>query len=111
MKHWRTVAGVLLLAALVFFLATLAPAYYRNWQFGSRLNTLLDNAAVASLPDDAIRAQVKETASSLGIPVHADKIRVERDHPGSLAIHAPYAVPVDTGIYTVDLHFRASARK
>ena len=52
--------------------------------------------------------QAKTEAPRLGLGVQAGQVRVRRTEAG-VRIEVRYAVPVDLSVYTVDLHFQATA--
>lgn len=110
-QRWRTALAVAILAALVFFCALLAPAYWRNWQFTGELETICRERAPSQVAADIVRAQVQDRAAQMGISLRHEEIRVTGPAGGRLEIEVFYVVRVDLGVYTADLHFRPRVRE
>ena len=107
MSAWRVAAGIAVLLALLGFAILLVPPYVQNWKFQQYLNDLSADAATASRPADAVRADVMNKAAQLGLPLRTDDVRVTRNGD-AWKIDALYVVHADFWIYKVDLHFRPS---
>jgi hypothetical protein len=107
---WRIAAAVLVLAALVFFVFRLAPAYLHNWQLGRYLHQLAASSSVQAATDGELRSLVVNRARELALPVAADNVRIDRSRAG-LRLEVRYVVGVDLPGYTVTLHFRPGASR
>jgi hypothetical protein len=105
----RTIAGIAVLAMLVFVGVLLVPPYIENWKLQRYLNDLDADEVTARMPVDVIRANVVNKAGELGLPVHGEDVRVARSGDGALKIEVLYVVHVGMSVYTVDLHFRPAA--
>jgi hypothetical protein len=110
-QRWRTALAVIILGALLFFCALLAPAYWRNWQFTGELDSVCRARAASQVAPEVVRAQVQDRAARMGIPLQHGEIRVTGPAGGHLEIEVLYIVRVDLGIYTADLHFRPRVRE
>jgi Domain of unknown function (DUF4845) len=106
---WRKAAGIAVLAAMAFFLASFAPIYFHNFQLRSYVESLTQSAAKRDVPDDVLRTQVVEKAHQLNLlSVTADDVHVIRSANG-MRIEVRYRVPVDFPGYSVTLHFYPGA--
>jgi hypothetical protein len=105
---WRIAAGVLVLAALVLFGATLVPLYYRNYQFQHFVSAATQRVENHTKSDDLLREWVVDKAVSLDLPVKAGDVHIRRS-PEGLRIDVLYLVRVDLWGYTVNLHFHPGA--
>jgi len=102
-QRWRIVAGIAVLAALAGMAALLLPPYFDNWKLQQYLNDLA--ADPAPRQPEIVRANVLNKAAQLGLPVHTDDVRVTKSGD-TLKVQVLYIVPVNLGVYSVDLHFR-----
>lgn len=107
-QTWRVIAGIAVLAMLVFLGVLLIPPYIENWRLQAYLNDLGAAASIAKQSDDVIRTYVVNKAAQLGLPVHADDVHVARSGDG-VRIEVLYIVHVNLSLYSVDLHFRPAA--
>ena len=108
LASWRAVAALAGLVVFTIILARLAPLYFKNLELQRFLDDTVQETSSATAPDDMLRARIVDRASRLGLPVRGDQIRVDRAG-GRLVIDLRYAVPVDFGLSSVDLHFRPRA--
>lgn len=104
----RSAAAVLLLSTLTYLGVRMVPLYWRNVEFQRDLEGLLQDPAMGQLSPAAAAVAVADRAARMGLPVRSGDVRVTRGASG-LRVAVRYAVPVDLGVYTVDLHFRAAA--
>jgi formate hydrogenlyase subunit 3/multisubunit Na+/H+ antiporter MnhD subunit len=102
--RWRLAAGILVLAALGFFAAVLAPIYLRNFQFHEFLSGLAHNLETRERSGDALLGMVLAKARSLNLPVTASEVQITRTGE-EVRIVVRYVVKVDLPAYTVELHF------
>jgi hypothetical protein len=86
----------------------LLPPYLENWKLQQYLNELMDDPATAGKSPETIRANIVNEAGALGLPVHADDVRVKRSDK-AFKVEVLYVVHVDLAAYAVDLHFRPAA--
>jgi hypothetical protein len=107
-ERWRAVAGIAVLIALAVIGVALLPPYIQNWKLQQYVNQITADPASADATTDAIRANIVNRATSLGLPVHSRDVQVTRTG-GSLQINVMYVVKIDLPAYTVDLHFRPAA--
>ncbi len=105
----RMIAGVAVLAMLVFVGVLLIPPYVDNWKLQRYLNDLDADASTGQKSVDVIRANVVNKAGELGLPVHNEDVRIARSEDGVVKIEVLYVVHVGVSVYTVDLHFRPAA--
>jgi len=108
MKTWRVVAAFVVLSALAYFGARLAPIYFRNLELQRFLEETAVPAASGDAQEERIRVAVVEKAARLGLPIRSDQVRLKRSTSG-FRIEVRYTVPVDLWLYTVDLHFAPRA--
>ena len=102
---WRLVAGILVLAALVGILLSLAPVYVDNYELSQYLKQL---ASYPGPPDETFRAAVLKRARQLDLPVEPANVQITHLE-GRLQLHTKYAVQMDFPLYQVVLHFHADA--
>ena len=102
--NWRIAVAVLILAGLVFFLATFTPYYIRNYQLQRYVSDLTRRVGSENRSDDVVRTMVLEKGRELGLPVTEDEVHVTHP-PDGLRVEIRYAVRVDVPGYTVNLHF------
>ncbi|MGH9630273.1 MAG: hypothetical protein ACRD7E_18315 [Bryobacteraceae bacterium] len=108
MRRLRVAAGVLVLCLLVLMAVLLTPPYVENWRLQQYIDALIQQPQTHTSPPDLVRVRVMQKAEELGIPLKSGSVSVT-PREDRLAIEAKYPVRVDFLIYTVDLHFRASA--
>jgi ABC-type dipeptide/oligopeptide/nickel transport system permease component len=101
---WRLLLAILVLAAMVTVLATLAPVYIGNYQLQQYVKQLMRGSEAG---DDALRAAIVARAHQLDQPVLAQDIQITRSD-GKIDLQTKYAVEVDFPLYQVDLHFHAN---
>lgn len=106
--RWRIVAAVLILAGLIFFLATFAPYYFRNLKLQSFVSEITRQVETQAKSDDVLRTWVVEKARQLELPITEDEVHVTHPQDG-LRIDIRYFVRVDVPGYTVNLHFYPGA--
>jgi hypothetical protein len=107
-RRMRVMAGLAVLLVLIVIAIFLVPPYVANWNLERYVNALTEDPAEIKQPPAAIQAQVAGKAASLGLPLHAEDVRVTISG-NALEIDALYVVHVDLAGYTVDLHFRPAA--
>jgi hypothetical protein len=107
--RWRIAAGVAVLVLLALIAVLLAPPYYENWRLQRYLSALAHDPASTHRSTDLLRALVVDRAASMGLPIRTGDVQVTTG-PNSVKIDVLYVVHIDLPIYTVDLHFRPSAR-
>jgi len=107
-RRLRVAAGLVVLLVLAGMGMALLPPYIANWKLQRYFNELIDDAATASQPPDAVRARILTKAVSLGLPLHNEDVQVTPSR-NAVRIDALYVVHVDVAGYTVDLHFRPAA--
>ena len=101
---WRLACGLLVLAALGFFAAILAPLYLHAFELHEYVSGLTNDAANRDRSDDGLVRMVLAKSRSLNLPVTADGVQITRG-AGDLRIEVHYRVKVDLPGYTVELHF------
>lgn len=107
---WRIVAACLILAGLLFLLATLSPVYFRNLQLQNYVAQLTQSSSPQSKSDETVRNLVLNRAHQLELPVLADNVLIRRSPDGNLEhVDVRYFVRVGLPGYTVDLHFYPGA--
>jgi hypothetical protein len=104
----RIAAGAAVLIVLLILSALLVPPYAANWRLQSYVNDLADDPATAKLAPQVVQAQVLNQAASLGLPVHAEDVRVAINK-SAVRIDILYIVHVNLAGYAIDLHFRPAA--
>src|SRR4030088_235089 len=108
----KLVFGILIIAAAVILIATLAPPYLSNYQFTDALKTESQMSTYSNKTEDAIRDEVFRKAQELDIPITKEQIKVLRSGQigtGAVSIEANYTVhatlprsALDATIYDTD---------
>jgi hypothetical protein len=106
---WRIGAGVAVLLVMLLLAMRLVPPYVRNLQFQLALSGVLQRATDSAGSDETIVKGVLEQAALRGLRVVPKDVHVRRAQ-GWLRVEVLYEVPVALPLYSVDLHFRPSAR-
>jgi hypothetical protein len=105
---WRIALATLILATMVFVLASFAPIYFRNLELQNYVSDVTHSVDNRSKADDLIRTYVLTKARRLSLPVSEDNVHIVRS-PDGLRIDVRYFVRVNLPGYTVDLHFYPGA--
>ena len=108
MHRLRIAAAVLILVVAGLVGARFLPLYLDNMRLQSYVQGIAQNAESRTRPDEALRVEVLEKAASLGLPVKAENVHINRSNE-SVKIEVRYIVRVDFPLYTVDLHFYPGA--
>jgi len=108
MRRLRVTIAVLILVVAAILGVRFLPLYLDNMRLQSYVAELAQNAESRTRPDGALRVEVLEKAVSLGLPVKADNVHINRTNE-SVKIDVRYIVRVDLPLYTVDLHFYPGA--
>jgi hypothetical protein len=115
-SRWRIAASIAVLLAFLYFIASFAPVYYRNYQLQSYVATLPQRVesqtrAGSAPSDDVVREWVLEKARELRLPVVAADVQIQRAPAGGpvQSIGVQYKVRMDLPGYTVNLHFYPGA--
>jgi hypothetical protein len=104
----RLIAGAAVLLILIVLAVSLLPPYAKYWQLQSYVTTLAEDSTTAKQPEQAVRAQILQRASSLGLPVTGGNVHVTVSE-GAVKIDVLYMMQVNVAGYAVDLHFRPAA--
>lgn len=106
--RWRLALAILILAGMVFVLASFAPIYFRNLELQNYVSDVTHSVATRSQSDDLLRTRVLTKARQLNLPVKEDNVHIVHS-PDGMRIDVRYFVRVDLPGYTVDLHFYPGA--
>jgi hypothetical protein len=101
---WRLACGLLVLAALGFFAAILAPLYLHAFELHEYVSSLKNDVDNRDRSEDGLVRMVLAKSRSLNLPVTASGVQITRSG-GDLRIDVHYRVKVDLPGYTVELHF------
>ncbi|HEX4274902.1 MAG TPA: hypothetical protein VHZ74_06090 [Bryobacteraceae bacterium] len=105
---WRLVAAILVIAAMVGVLLSLAPVYFENYQLDRYLRSFVHGANGNTTTDQTVQAAILARARQLDLPVLPDDVQVS--HPnGKLQVQIKYGVEMNFPLYQVDLHFHPTA--
>jgi hypothetical protein len=105
---WRIIVAVIVLAALVLFVARFTPIYVHNLKLQNYVAEVAGRPGVQANSDDVLRTWVVDRAHQLDLPIHADNVQIARSSDG-VRIAVRYQVRVDLPGYTVNLHFYPGA--
>jgi len=104
----RFAVAVLLLAVFIVAAVRLTPPFFEHRDLQAYVEQVAASQESATLPSEVLRIRLIDKARRMGLPVHADQVRVTRGKAGT-SIDIRYVVPVDLYISTTDLHFHARA--
>jgi hypothetical protein len=110
LPFWRLITGLAILTALATVLLMLAPVYIANYRFQRLMTGLVTSPSAASWSAADFRQRLVAQAQELALPVEPDEVKMSQSG-GRTTVEIRYAVRRDFGLYQVDLHFRASARR
>jgi hypothetical protein len=102
----RLAAGFAILAALVYIAVRMIPPYFDNMRFQEQMQ----QSVARSVSPGTVRADLRDSAARLGIPLQDGDIRIE-PVAGGLKADVLYIRRIDLGLYAVDLHFHPSASR
>ena len=105
---WRLALAILILAGMVFVLASFAPIYFHNLELQNYVSAVTHSVDSRSRSDDLLRTWVLNKARRLNLPVSEDNVHIVHS-PDGMRIDVRYFVRVDLPGYTVDLHFYPGA--
>jgi hypothetical protein len=108
LPRWRLALAILVLAGMVFVLATFAPIYFRNFQLQNYVSGVTHSVDSGARSDDLLRTWVLNKARQLNLPVSEDNVHIVHS-PDGMRIDIRYFVRVSLPGYTVDLHFYPGA--
>jgi hypothetical protein len=104
----RLIAGAAVLLILIVLGVVVIPPYATNLKLQRYVNALVEDSSTSNRPVEAVRAQVVNKATALGLPVRDDDVHVAISE-GAVKIDVLYIVQVNVAGYAVDLHFRPAA--
>ncbi len=111
MKTVRMLFGLFVIAAVLFVVWKVVPAYFANYQFEEVVDDTARSAAVDQRRStDQIRDVVLKKAQSFELPVKAEDIQVTRNE-NEVLINVEYVVHVDVPVYPFDMKFSPSSKR
>jgi len=103
----RQVFFLLVLVALLFAASQYIPAYFSAFQFNDFVRQEVKYASSSRKTADALRTDILEKASELGIPITKKDIRITSRGP-SFTLEVDYQWPIDMKLYRHELLFHTS---
>ena len=100
--------GLFVIVVSLYLCVELIPPYYSNYEFQDALDTEALLSTNSAKTEEAIQDSVFKKAQDLQLPVTKESIVVHRvgtQGTGSVSIHVPYIVHIDTPVRPIDLHF------
>lgn len=104
----KAVFAVVILIAMIYAAIKIVPAYVTNYQLQDSMQEEATFATVNRKTADAIKTDVEQKLTDLGIQVDPSTIQVS-DVMGNVTISLEYTVPVDLTVCQLQLHFRPHA--
>lgn len=104
----KALFALVILIVMIYASIKIVPAYVTNYQL---LDSMQEEATFASVnrkTADAIKTDVEQKLTDLGIQVDPSTIQVS-DLSGNVTISLEYTVPVDLTFYQLQLHFHPHA--
>ena len=93
---------------MVYVGVKIVPPYVTNYQLLDSMQEVATFATVNRKTPDAIKSDVEQKLTDLGIQVDPSTIQVS-DISGNVTIAFQYTVPVDLTFYQLQLHFHPHA--
>ncbi len=109
MKTLKALAGVGVVAAMVYVAFLLVPPYFNNYQFQDAIESEARLASYGQKSEQEIRDIIAKKANEFSVPLTADQINVQRSG-SEVQISARYTVHVDIPGYPVDLKFEPGTK-
>lgn len=100
--------AVFILIVMIYAAVKIVPIYVTNYQLMDSLQEEATFATVNRKSADAIKTDVEQKLTDLGIQVDPATIQVS-DISGNVTIAFDYSVPVDLTVYQLQLHFHPHA--
>lgn len=103
----RQIFILLVLVALLFAGAQYVPAYFAAFQFNDFVRQEVKFAVTNRKNTDALRIDVAQRASELGIAIKAKDVRIVRRGP-AFTLEVDYRWPINMKVYQQELMFHVS---
>jgi YbbR domain-containing protein len=105
----KAIFALAFLAAVIFCCFKIIPVYVNNYQFQDYLQEETPFWLTQRASVETIRGNILAKAQDLDLPMVAEQVKVEASS-ARVTVNIDYAVPVDLKVYTLQLHFTASAQ-
>ena len=103
----RQILILLIIGVLLFAGAKYIPAYFAAFQFNDYVRQEVKYAGTSRKTADALRDDIYEKATDLGIPITKKDIRITRRGP-SFTLEVDYQWPIDMKAYRHVLTFHTA---
>lgn len=104
----KALLAVAILIAMIYSAIKIVPAYVTNYQLQDSMQEEATFATVNRKSADAIKTDIENKLTGLGIQVDPNTIQVTAV-AGNVTISLDYTVPVDLTVYQLQLHFHPHA--
>lgn len=104
----KALFATVILIAMIYAAVKIVPVYVVNYQLQDSLQEVATFATVNRRTPDAIKTDVEQKLTDLGIQADPNTIQVS-DLSGNVTISLEYTVPVDLTVYQLQLHFHPHA--
>lgn len=105
----KLIFALLVIGGMIYAGVQTVPVYVRAYEFQDTLRDLVYQVMAGRRPTaEAVRLGVISKANELSLPVKAEDITVVISM-SKVTINVDYHVPVDLGVYQLNLHFTPSA--
>jgi hypothetical protein len=105
----KALISILIVAAVFYVALQVLPPWYANYQFQSDIEQIAINESYTSRTEGEVQEIVAARARNYGIPLRADRIRVERNG-SQLIISTEYTVQIDIPVYPFEMTFHPASK-
>jgi hypothetical protein len=105
---FKAIAVTALLVFGVYAAFKLLPPYIAEYQLSDKMQEQAKFAVVNRYSEEQIRDTIFKEAQGLDVPIQKEEIKVFAS-PSVVRISLDYRVPVDMGVYKMELHFTPSS--
>src|SRR5207237_10332913 len=110
MPRFKSLFGVLVVAAAFYLLWKIMPPYVQAYQFQEELQTIARNNEYSLLDENGIRDQVKAKIVEIGVPVNPEVVVIQKGG-GDCTIGVNYTVNVDAMDHAFDIKLHPETKK
>ncbi len=105
----KLIFALLVIGGMIYAGVQTVPVYVRAYEFQDDLRDFVYQVMAGRRPTaEGVRLGVISKANDLGLPVKAEDVTVVISM-SKVTINVDYHVPVNLGVYTLNLHFTPSA--
>jgi hypothetical protein len=110
MKTIRSLLGLVIFVAVIYFGYLLFPPIFANYQLADAMESTARITSVAYPPktEEDIREIIMKEVRNLDIPLTPEQVKVQRTQ--EITIWADYTVHIDNPVHPIDLEFHPASK-